>query len=39
MVYAKSGKIDQAREQFEVNDEQLAEERKLDELLEKSVNI
>jgi len=39
MVYAKSGKIERAREQFEVNDEPLAADRKLDELLGKSVNI
>ena len=37
MVYAKSGKIDQAREQFEVNDEPLAADRELDELLGESA--
>jgi hypothetical protein len=39
MLYAKSGKIEQAREQFEVHDDQLAADQKLDKLLGKSVNI
>jgi Flp pilus assembly protein TadD len=39
LVYAKSGKIEQAREQFEINDDTLAADRKLDKLLGKSVNI
>jgi len=38
MVYAKSGKIEQAREQFEINDDTFAADRKLTELLGKSAN-
>ena len=37
-MYAKSGKIEQAREQLEVHDDELAAERKLDKLLGKSAN-
>jgi tetratricopeptide (TPR) repeat protein len=39
MLYAKSGKIEQARKQLEVQDDQLAADQKLDKLLGKSVNI
>ena len=38
MLYAKSGKPEQAKDQFEVNDDQAAAERKLDKLLGKSAN-
>ena len=37
MVYAKSGEIEQARKQFQINDEPLAADRKLDKLLGKSA--
>jgi Flp pilus assembly protein TadD len=38
MVYAKSGKIEQAMKKFDINDEPLAADQKLDELLGSSAN-
>ena len=38
LLYAKSGRVDQARKQFEVKDDPSAADRKLDKLLGKSAN-